>query len=130
MHARADIVDSVDFKVSKVKSLTIKTKEQKIQKRKQYDNVEVEGEALNSDQNFRKVLEEDTSNRSSSGSVISYSESCAHFGSTDATDFTGPKFNPSLVHTSSKFYCFVSFQDLFFKSLFCIEKIMLVVCQC
>nr|DAD47653.1 TPA_asm: hypothetical protein HUJ06_017590 [Nelumbo nucifera] len=42
------------------------------------------------DQTFRKGLEEDTSNRSSSGSAISYSEGCAQFGGTDASDFTGP----------------------------------------
>ncbi|CAN4077310.1 unnamed protein product [Withania somnifera] len=39
---------------------------------------------------FRKGLDEDTSNRSSSGSAISNSESCAQFGSAEASDFTGP----------------------------------------
>ncbi|XP_011626314.1 GATA transcription factor 26 isoform X1 [Amborella trichopoda] len=36
-----------------------------------------------------KGLEDDTSNRSSSGSGISYSESCVQFGSTDVNDVTG-----------------------------------------
>ncbi|XP_077244847.1 GATA transcription factor 27-like [Tasmannia lanceolata] len=89
LHARADL-GSVDYKVPKVKSISIKTIEQKLHKRKHYnDNVEVKGEARDYDQNFRKPLDEDTSNRSSSGSAISYSESCAHFGSTDASDLTG-----------------------------------------
>ncbi|CAL2259115.1 unnamed protein product [Prunus armeniaca] len=39
---------------------------------------------------FRKVTDEDTSNRSSSGSAVSNSESCAQFGSADASDLTGP----------------------------------------
>ena len=40
-----------------------------------------------SDQEVQKVLEEDTSNRSSSGSAISYSESCSYFGSEVAGKF-------------------------------------------
>lgn len=40
-------------------------------------------------QGFRKVIDEDTSNRSSSGSAISNSESCAQFGGADASDLTG-----------------------------------------
>ncbi|XP_058084800.1 GATA transcription factor 27-like [Magnolia sinica] len=90
LHARGDIVDSRDYKITKVKSISIKIKEPKPHKRKHFDdNAEVEGEAPNSGQNFRRALEEDTSNRSSSGSAISYSESCGHFGSTDASDITG-----------------------------------------
>ncbi|XP_077235170.1 GATA transcription factor 26-like isoform X2 [Tasmannia lanceolata] len=84
LHARADFLESELYQVPKVRSISIKTKEQKLYKRKPCnDNVEVEGEAPVCDQNFKKVLDEDTSNRSSSGSAISYSESCAHFGSTD-----------------------------------------------
>ncbi|KAL6008337.1 hypothetical protein ACLOJK_033846 [Asimina triloba] len=92
LHARADLIDSRDYKVNKVKSITIKIKEPKLQKRKHFeDNAEIDGESVNSDQNFqkRKVFDEETSNRSSSGSAISYSESCGQFGSTDASDLTG-----------------------------------------
>ncbi|CAA2999561.1 GATA transcription factor 26 [Olea europaea subsp. europaea] len=39
---------------------------------------------------FRKGFDEDTSNRSSSGSAISNPESCAQYGSADASDLTGP----------------------------------------
>ncbi|XP_058104080.1 GATA transcription factor 26-like [Magnolia sinica] len=90
LHARPDLVDSVDYRVPKVKSISIKIKEPKLHKRKHWDNdAEVEIEAPKSDQNFRKVLEEDTSNRSSTGSAISYSENCSHFNSADANDLTG-----------------------------------------
>lgn len=42
-----------------------------------------------SDQNFCKIVEGNTSNRSSTGSAISVSESCAHVGTIDANDMTG-----------------------------------------
>ncbi|PKA50292.1 GATA transcription factor 26 [Apostasia shenzhenica] len=42
-----------------------------------------------SDQNYIKASEADASNRSSSGSAVSYTESCANFGNTDASDWTG-----------------------------------------
>ncbi|KAG9454430.1 hypothetical protein H6P81_007334 [Aristolochia fimbriata] len=90
LHARVDLIESEDFKGPKMKTISIKTKEQKFQKRKYSDvNSEVEGGTPPSDLNFRKVVEEDTSNRSSSGSAISYSESCAHFGGTDGGEWTG-----------------------------------------
>ncbi|XP_068649969.1 GATA transcription factor 26-like [Aristolochia californica] len=90
LHARADLIESEDFKGSKMKSISIKIKEQKLQKRKYSDvNSEVEGVTPLSDQSFRKVVEEDMSNRSSSGSAISYSESCVHFGGTDGGEWTG-----------------------------------------
>ncbi|XP_077237415.1 GATA transcription factor 26-like [Tasmannia lanceolata] len=90
LHSRADLLDHENYKVPKVKSISIKSKDLKLQKRKRSNgNVELEGESLDCDQNFQKVLDEDTSNRSSSGSAISYSGSCAHFGTTDASDLTG-----------------------------------------
>ncbi|KAL1354421.1 GATA transcription factor 26-like isoform X2 [Arachis hypogaea] len=63
-------------------------------KRKQnHDSVVVSG-GLTPDykynQGFGKAVDEDTSNRSSSGSAISNTESCAQFGGTDASDLTGP----------------------------------------
>ena len=53
-----------------------------------------------SDQEFQKVLEEDTSNRSSSGSAISYSESCSYFGSEVAGKFFSLSLSISLFSTA------------------------------
>ncbi|XP_020574435.1 GATA transcription factor 26-like isoform X2 [Phalaenopsis equestris] len=47
------------------------------------------GRTQESDQNYIRNFEGDASNRSSSGSAISYSESCANFGAVDASDCTG-----------------------------------------
>ncbi|XP_073261146.1 GATA transcription factor 26 isoform X2 [Populus alba] len=68
-----------------------KNREVKLLKRKpNYDHRVAEGVALDYNEGYRKVVDEDTSNRSSSGSAISNSESCAQFGSADASDLTGP----------------------------------------
>ncbi|CAA6657134.1 unnamed protein product [Spirodela intermedia] len=86
LHARENI-DLKDIRLPK-----IKPNEHKLHKRKQTDcnlQAEHEHEITISDENFHKALEEDTSNRSSSGSAISYSESCSHFGGVDASDPTG-----------------------------------------
>ena len=62
----------------------------KLLKRKQnHDNAASGGLAPDYNQGFRKVVDEDASNRSSSGSAGSNIESCAHFGGTDASDLTG-----------------------------------------
>ncbi|KAH7549683.1 hypothetical protein JRO89_XS13G0066000 [Xanthoceras sorbifolium] len=92
LHARAESDDFEDHRISKVKSISInKNKEVKVPKRKaNYDNIVVGGFAPDYNQGFRKVVDEDTSNRSSSGSAISNSESCVQFGSADASDLTGP----------------------------------------
>jgi hypothetical protein len=67
-----------------------KNREVKLLKRKpNYDHRVAEGVALDYNEGYRKVVDEDTSNRSSSGSAISNSESCAQFGSADASDLTG-----------------------------------------
>ncbi|XP_011070264.1 GATA transcription factor 26 [Sesamum indicum] len=91
LHARAEPDEFEDYKVSKVKSISIKNKEGKVLKRK-YDNdtTEFGGGPSDYSQGFRKGFDEDTSNRSSSGSAISNSESCAQYGSADASDLTGP----------------------------------------
>lgn len=89
LHAR-ELIDSEEYKVPKVKSISFKPKDKKPQKIKQSDYaVENEREMPYSDQNFRKIVEWDTSNRSSSGSATSYSESCAHFGTAEASEVTG-----------------------------------------
>ncbi|KAL5551352.1 hypothetical protein UlMin_001528 [Ulmus minor] len=92
LHARAEADDFEDHRVSKVKSISInKSKEVKMLKRKQnQDNFVSGGVFTDYNQGFRKVMDEDASNRSSSGSAISNSESCAQFGSADASDLTGP----------------------------------------
>ncbi|KAK9144651.1 hypothetical protein Sjap_004554 [Stephania japonica] len=90
LHARAEPDDFEEYKYPKVKNISIKNKETKLNKRKMnHDNVKFEGVAVEFDHNFGKALEEDTSNRSSSGSAISYSESCVQFGGMDASELTG-----------------------------------------
>lgn len=98
LHARAEGNDYEDHRFSRVKSITInKNKETKLLKRKpDYDNGDVGGFVPDYYHGYRKVLDEDISNRSSSGSAISNSESCAQFGGADASEFTGsslPKIN-------------------------------------
>jgi len=91
LHARAENVDYEDQKVSRVKSISLnKNKEVKLVKRKHnYDIAASGGFIPDFNQGHRKVVDEDTSNRSSSGSAVSNSESCAQFGGTDASDLTG-----------------------------------------
>jgi hypothetical protein len=69
-----------------------KIKEAKLFKRKPtHDNNLLVGvTGYDNHQGYRKFVDEDTSNRSSSGSAISNSESCAQFGSQDASDLSGP----------------------------------------
>lgn len=91
LHARADPDEYDDKRISRLKNLSMfKIKEVKPLKRKQHpDSGVVVGVIPDHDQSFHKAVEEDTSNRSSSGSAISNSESCAQFGSADASDLTG-----------------------------------------
>lgn len=107
LHARSEPDDFEDHRVARVKSISIKNKEAKLLKRKQnYDNV-VGGTASimlgggsggigvalaydHHNQGFRKAFDEDTSNRSSSGSAISNSDGYMQLGSADASDLTGP----------------------------------------
>ncbi|KAJ8464591.1 hypothetical protein OPV22_027143 [Ensete ventricosum] len=89
LHARESF-NSDELKVSKIKSIFSKSKEQKLHKNKQSKGtLENECEIQYYDQNFFKIVEGDVSNRSSSESAISGSESCVHFGTTDASDITG-----------------------------------------
>ncbi|XP_061354823.1 GATA transcription factor 26-like isoform X2 [Gastrolobium bilobum] len=92
LHARAETVDYEDQSVSRVKSISLnKSKEVKFVKQKlNHDNAASGGLAYDYNQGFRKVVDEDASNRSSSGSAVSNSESCVQFGGTDASDLTGP----------------------------------------
>ncbi|XP_050378089.1 GATA transcription factor 26 [Argentina anserina] len=89
LHARAEPDDYEDHRVSRMKSMSInKNKEVKLVKRKQHPDSVVVGADYS--HGFRKAVDEDTSNKSSSGSAVSNTESCAHFGSVDASDLTGP----------------------------------------
>uniref|UniRef100_A0A251RTM4 Uncharacterized protein n=1 Tax=Helianthus annuus TaxID=4232 RepID=A0A251RTM4_HELAN len=76
-----------DRRVSKVKATCIKNKEARLLKRKDgYANVLDAGHYKN--QNLFKGLDEDTSNRLSSSSAISNSDSCMQFCSANASDLT------------------------------------------
>ncbi|XP_020217403.1 GATA transcription factor 26 [Cajanus cajan] len=92
LHARAETDVCEDQRVSRVKNILLnKKKELPLLKRKRnHDNVISRAPDYN--QGFQKVVDEDTSNRSSSGSAISNSESCVQIGhgGTDASDMTGP----------------------------------------
>ncbi|KEH27476.1 GATA transcription factor-like protein [Medicago truncatula] len=92
LHARAETDDFDDQKASRMKSISLnKNKEVNLLKRKQnHYNVVSGGLASDYNQGFHKAFDEDMSNRSSSGSALSNSESCAQFGGTDASDLTGP----------------------------------------
>ncbi|KAF6135440.1 hypothetical protein GIB67_027314 [Kingdonia uniflora] len=92
LHARAEFDDFEDYKLPKlkVKTSSIKNKEAKSRKRKNiYDNVLGERETSEYGQNFWRGTEEDTSNRSSCNSAISFSESSAQFGSMGSSELTG-----------------------------------------
>ncbi|KAM3369048.1 hypothetical protein ACQJBY_017122 [Aegilops geniculata] len=85
MHSRDDI-DADQPRVSKLKPPTLRLKEQRQLKKKPSHNIRENGAF--SDQNFWKMGDADPS-RSSSGSALSYSESCAPYGSADASEMTG-----------------------------------------
>lgn len=91
LHAREPI-EWEEPKVTKMKSISFKTTEQKLQKRKHMKGIVENVRKIpfsESDQSYIRTFEGDVSNRSSSGSAISYSESCANFGAVDASDCTG-----------------------------------------
>ncbi|GAA0168302.1 hypothetical protein LIER_23050 [Lithospermum erythrorhizon] len=91
LHSRAEPDDLVHHRSSRMKNISIKSKDENILKRKQNcDSVDTGGFISDHNYGSNKVLDEDTSNRSSSGSAISNSESCVQLNSADASDFTGP----------------------------------------
>lgn len=102
LHLRAEPPEIIDYRVQRMKGLSINHKEAKVLKRKQNLDAEVAAkvapdhgfhkgarDALDYNPGYFKTLAEDFSNRSSSGSAISNSESCVHLGSADANDLTG-----------------------------------------
>ncbi|KAL4324199.1 hypothetical protein GQ457_11G021910 [Hibiscus cannabinus] len=89
LHSRVEPDDCEDHRASRLKIITInKNKEVKLLKRKLNNDRVVLVPDYN--QGNRKFVDDDTSNRSSSGSAISNSESSAQFGYADASDLTGP----------------------------------------
>ncbi|KAF8084825.1 hypothetical protein N665_0697s0008 [Sinapis alba] len=90
LHSRAEGEVNQDYqRYPRMKSISesYKNKEtKKMLKRKA-----IQEPVLEFNNGFKKALvEEDTSNRSSSGSAISNSESCAQFSSADGSELTGP----------------------------------------
>ncbi|KAH6829933.1 hypothetical protein C2S53_018704 [Perilla frutescens var. hirtella] len=91
LHARAEPDELEDLRFSRVKTISIKNKEPKVLKRKLNSEVAEFGVvAPDHNQGLHKVFDEDTSNRSSSGSAISNSEKYAQYGIADTSDFTSP----------------------------------------
>ncbi|KAK8621975.1 hypothetical protein V6N13_097603 [Hibiscus sabdariffa] len=87
LHARVEHDDYEDHRASRLKIISINNnKEVKLLKRKSNHDKAV---VPDFNQGNRKFVDDDTSNRSSSGSAISNSESCAQFGYADASDLTG-----------------------------------------
>lgn len=99
LHARAEPEVIEDKRIARMKSMSLNTKgkEVKLLKRKQEDeNVMIGGTVPDYHQKFQKgIVGEDASNRSSSGSAVSNSESCAQFGGPEGSDLTGSIFNLS-----------------------------------
>ncbi|KAI0520150.1 hypothetical protein KFK09_007621 [Dendrobium nobile] len=108
LHAR-ELSEWEEPKVVKMKNISLKSKEHRLNKRKQMHGIvenECEMRFSELDQNYVRTFEGNASNRSSSGSAISYSESCANFGVADASDLTGSAqsnaLDSSLVPVPSK----------------------------
>ncbi|CAO2819444.1 unnamed protein product [Amaranthus hypochondriacus] len=89
LHARIDPDDYEDQRAGRIKTISLKKRDDKLSKRK-FDSNRVDEGSPDYSQGFQKHIDEDTSNRSSSGSAISNSESCAQLGSADASEMTGP----------------------------------------
>ncbi|KAL1548964.1 GATA transcription factor 26-like [Salvia divinorum] len=91
LHARADPDELEDLRFTKLKAISVISKEPKVLKRKLNSDVaEFEDVPPDHCQGLHKVYDEDTSNRSSSGSAISNSEKIAQYGNADTSDLTSP----------------------------------------
>ncbi|KAL9668238.1 hypothetical protein QQ045_002616 [Rhodiola kirilowii] len=90
LHSRAEPDNSMDYRASRIKIISGRVKEANFLKRKRtYENVTTGN--ITSDYNdiLWKAMDDDTSNRSSSGSVVSNSESNAQFDATCVNGLTG-----------------------------------------
>ncbi|GJN02177.1 hypothetical protein PR202_ga19501 [Eleusine coracana subsp. coracana] len=85
MHRRDDI-DDEEPRASKLRPPTSKPKAHRAKKMPNQTTME---NGPFSAQNFRRMVDADPSNRSSSGSAVSYSESCAPYYAADASEMTG-----------------------------------------
>ncbi|KAL9264482.1 GATA transcription factor 26-like protein [Drosera capensis] len=92
LHSRAEKDSSEGHRTTRFKNNSLKIRDEKPKKRKlNYDDVVSEGVPQEYYLSLQKYLDEDNvSNRSSSGSAVSNSESCVQFGSADGSDLTGP----------------------------------------
>lgn len=92
LHARAEPDELEDLRFSRVKTISIKNKESKVLKRKLNSEIAEFGVIPpDHNQGLHKIFDEDTSNRSSSGSAISNSEKYAQYGiAADTSDLTSP----------------------------------------
>lgn len=94
LHARADGDENDEHhRYQRMKSISVsnKNKDPKMLKRKAIqENIIIKRPVLEFNYDLKKaVIEEDASNRSSSGSAVSNSESCAQFSSADGSELTG-----------------------------------------
>lgn len=92
LHARAEPEDYEVNKHPRAKTISInKHKETKLFKRKQFLETDgrISGGSFCDNPSFSNFLDQDASNRSSSGSAISKSESCGQFSKVDASELTG-----------------------------------------
>ncbi|KAK4758289.1 hypothetical protein SAY87_019590 [Trapa incisa] len=95
LHARAEPEEIEDKRIVRMKSISLNTNGKEVMplKRKmEIENVTFAETIPDYGRNFLKggTVGEDTSNRSSSGSAVSNSESCAQFGGPEGSDLTGP----------------------------------------
>ncbi|KAI7753708.1 hypothetical protein M8C21_027348 [Ambrosia artemisiifolia] len=92
LRVRSEPDEFEDRRVSKVKEISIENKETKLLKRKDGYASVLDGGLAPSHyrQSLFKGRDEDISNKSSSGSAISNSDSCMQLCSADASDLTGP----------------------------------------
>lgn len=108
LHAQTEFVAMDANKVYKAKAMPIK-KDTNLLKRKNYDvGVKNVGETPNSKQHFNNVFEKEGSKRSSSGSAMSYTESCGHFGAADGSELAGAVeliFILKSFFSDVKFFC-------------------------
>ncbi|EPS58052.1 hypothetical protein M569_16764, partial [Genlisea aurea] len=100
LHARAEHVE-LEARFPKTRTISTKSRGPKALKHKLTNDFgKYEVPPLDYNRGVHKIYDEDTSNRSSSGSAISNNESCAQYGSADASELTGPSQQPSIWDSS------------------------------
>ncbi|XP_057824842.1 GATA transcription factor 26 isoform X1 [Cryptomeria japonica] len=94
LHARAfESTDSSEYRSARGKKASQTPKQQRSHKRKEFGQ-DVEFGIFGSEPHYAIGFDEDTSNRSSSGSGISYSEGCIQYGGTAGIDSEGSVHTP------------------------------------